>query len=57
MDADLMQVIELIPHEDRGEIDFILNSPDFTDAQRNILIADIASKLVPIPPESTQTDD
>ncbi len=47
MDENLLRAIRLIPPEETGEINFILNSPDFTDDEKTLLITDIISKIAP----------
>ena len=47
-----MLLVDSLGPEDRGEIDFILSSPDFSDAEKNIIISDIVNSIIPEPVET-----
>lgn len=52
MDGDLMLIIDSLGREDRGEIDFLLKSSEFSDEEKNLIIGDIINSLLPISSES-----
>jgi hypothetical protein len=57
MDKDLMLIISYLDPNDRGEIDFILDNPDLSDEEKNVVIGDIVNSLVLASPEGKTTDE
>jgi hypothetical protein len=57
MDKDLMLIISYLDPNDRGEIDFVLDNPELSDEEKNVIIGDIVNSLVLASPESKTTDE